>query len=52
MGYGRPRDSKGLSKSLCRQNVILELGYFFGKLGRKKAVCKLQLIWPIGLTTF
>jgi len=37
---GAPNDKKGETKPRARQNVILELGYFMGKLGRGR-VCAL-----------
>jgi predicted nucleotide-binding protein len=37
---GAPRDKKGQTQPRARQNVILELGYFMGKLGRGR-VCAL-----------
>lgn len=35
---GRVKGSGGVLQARARQNVILELGYFFGKLGRKNVV--------------
>lgn len=37
---GYPKGEEGKNKKRARQNVILELGYFIGKLGRKR-VCAL-----------
>ena len=39
---GYPTDTEDQKKSRARQNVILELGYFIAKLGRKK-VCALYV---------
>jgi hypothetical protein len=48
---GKRNDPQGNEKPRARQNVILELGYFIGKLGRRRvlALCKGDIELPSDL---